>query len=225
MKTTYRRISQWPAYFAMSKYAFLAQTRNPMTFAFGFLFPIVFISIFGLIGNTGGTLNVGIPNETNQNNPVVSVVEQQSFIKIHKASENYLETQLKQGRIDGIIEVTGQNQSVPHYSVTVLTSTATPQQAGTLISFLKGVVDDMNLKLSGVTKPPISISQQEISGRQFRYIDYALPGMIGFSLLSTAMFGTVFGLIFLKKGLVLKRMFATPTKPLTILVAQGTSRL
>jgi ABC-2 type transport system permease protein len=69
------------------------------------------------------------------------------------------------------------------------------------------------------------LTSQEISGRQFRYIDFALPGMIGFSLLSTAMFGTVFGLIFLKKALVLKRLFATPARPLTILVAQGTSRL
>jgi ABC-2 type transport system permease protein len=65
----------------------------------------------------------------------------------------------------------------------------------------------------------------EITGRKSRYIDFALPGQIGFSLLSTAIFGTVFGLIFLKKSLVLKRMFSTPTHPLTILIAQGASRL
>ena len=223
-KNIYRRISQWPAYLAMSWYAFIAQTRNPATFAFGFLFPRVFISIFGLIGNSGTSLNVGIPNSIDQTNPVVAVVEKQSFIKIHKGQESDLETQLRQGRLDGIIEVTSQNKP-SQFSVTVLTSSATPQQAGTLTSFIKSVVDDINLRTAGVTNPPISIAQQEVSGRQFRYIDFALPGMIGFSLLSTAMFGTVFGLIFLKKALILKRMFATPTKPLTILLGQGTSRL
>jgi ABC-2 type transport system permease protein len=49
--------------------------------------------------------------------------------------------------------------------------------------------------------------------------------MIGFALLGTALFGTVFGLIALKKTMVLKRMFATPTKPLTFLAGQGLSRL
>lgn len=223
-KNTYRKISQWPAFFAMSWYAFLAQTRNPATFAFGFLFPVVFISIFGLIGNSGTSLNVGIPDNINHNNPVVKVVEQQSFIKTHNGSEKELEIQLRQGKIDGIIHV-DQTDSQPQYSINILTSSATPQQAASLQSFIKGIVDEMNLSLAGVKNPPIKISKNEISGRQFRYIDFALPGMIGFSLLSTAMFGTVFGLIFLKKALILKRMFATPTKPLTILVGQGTSRL
>jgi ABC-2 type transport system permease protein len=81
------------------------------------------------------------------------------------------------------------------------------------------------LKLSGVTNPPLTLSYDEIAGRQQRYIDFALPGQIGFSLLSTAIFGTVFGLIYLKKALILKRMFATPTRALTILLAQATSRL
>src|SRR5713101_7812594 len=99
-KNTYRKISQWPAYFAMSFYAFLAQTRNPATFAFGFLFPIAFVSIFGLIGNSGTTLNVGIPNQTNQTNQIVQTIENQKFIKVHKGSENDLEIQLRQGRLD-----------------------------------------------------------------------------------------------------------------------------
>ena len=90
---------------------------------------------------------------------------------------------------------------------------------------MRGIIDQQNLALSGVIEPPITITQQEIAGRQVRYIDFALPGQIGFSILSTAIFGTVFGLIYLKKALVLKRMFATPTKAMTILLSQGTSRL
>lgn len=222
---TMRQISQIPAYIALSWYSFLAQTRNPATFAFGFLFPIVFISIFGLIGNSGISLNVGIRTDTNTNNPIVQIVQKQSFIKVHTGQEQDLEKQLQQGKLDGIMQVTQENGQQKHYTVKLLTSSATPQQAASLTSFIKGVTSDTNLRLSGVTNPPITLSQQQISGRQFRYIDFALPGMIGFSLLSTALFGTVFGLIFLKKALVLKRMFATPTKPLTILVAQGTSRL
>lgn len=219
----YKKPRQFRAYLALAWYSFRAMTRNPATFAFGFIFPIVFISIFGLIGNTNPTLTVGIPTDSNQQNLVTQVVEKQSYFKVQKDTEANLETSLRQGKIAGILQVApnGTQKS----NITVITSSATPQQASALNSFVGSVVDKANLQLSGVTNPPITITQHEVSGRQFRYIDFALPGQIGFSLLSTAVFGTVFGLIFLKKALVLKRMFATPTQPLTILVAQGTSRL
>ena len=65
----------------------------------------------------------------------------------------------------------------------------------------------------------------ELAGRQDRYIDFALPGQIGFALMSTAIFGTVFGLLYLKKALILKRLFATPVHGITILLGQGLARL
>jgi len=45
MNKSFKKPRQWKAYLTMVKYFFLAQTRNPATFAFGFIFPIVFISI------------------------------------------------------------------------------------------------------------------------------------------------------------------------------------
>lgn len=219
----YKNPGQFRAYLALAWYSFRAMTRNPATFAFGFIFPIVFITIFGLIGNSANSLTVGIPTGSNEQNPITQIVEKQSFIKVQRDTKSNLEQSLRQGKVNGIILV---NQSSSgKYNINIITSSATPQQAAALTTFIKGVVDETNLRIAGVTNPEVTISQSEVSGRQFRYIDFALPGQIGFSLLSTAIFGTVFGLIFLKKALVLKRMFATPTKPLTILIAQGTSRL
>lgn len=207
------------------KYFFLAQTRNPATFAFGFLFPVVFISIFGLIGNSTPPVTIGLPTESNLNNPITLSIKQQKFVKAEEAPKSELETKMKQGNMSGIVTVEQTKQEPPQYTIKVITSQANPQEAASVRSFVKGLADQTNLRLSGVENPPVIVTQSEISGRQFRYIDFALPGMIGFSLLSTALFGTVFGLIYLKKALILKRMFATPTKALTILLSQGGSRL
>jgi ABC-2 type transport system permease protein len=222
MKKHYKKPNQIRAFFVMMKYFFLAQTRNPATFAFGFIFPIVFISIFGLIGNGTQKIAVGIPNNTDQQNPVIAIVKQQSFVTVTNDNQAELLEKLKQGKIGGIISAEGNSG---HSVVKLTTSLATPQQTASLIPLVQGIIDRTNLQLAGVKNPSISLQQTSISGRQFRYIDFALPGQIGFSLLSTAVFGTVFGLIFLKKSLVLKRMFATPTHALTILLAQGGSRL
>jgi len=225
MKRIYRRPHQLRAFFTMMKYFFLAQTRNPATFAFGFLFPVVFISIFGLIGNSPQSLTIGLPTNTNLNNPIIKTVEEQKYVKIQVAPEAQLETTMKQGKLSGIISVSQNSQDAQKYKVNVITSIANPGEAAGVLSLMNGIVDQANLREAGVNNPPITIARQELAGRQVRYIDFALPGQIGFALLSTAIFGTVFGLIYLKKALVLKRMFATPTRAITILLAQGGSRL
>ncbi|MGH7203783.1 MAG: ABC transporter permease [Candidatus Levyibacteriota bacterium] len=225
MKQQYRKPKQFRAFLIMMKYFFLAQTRNPATFAFGFLFPVVFISIFGLIGNSPQQLNIGLPNDSNLNNPIVQTLKKENFVKIQSDNEANLEQKIRQGKLSGIVRVNQTSKEPPHYNVNLITSIANPQEAASVKSLLQGLADKTNLAIAGVKNPAINITQKEISGREVRYIDFALPGMIGFSLLSTALFGTVFGLIYLKKALVLKRMFATPTKALTILLAQGGSRL
>lgn len=225
MQTRYTKLHQTRAFFVMMKYFFLAQTRNPATFAFGFLFPVVFISIFGLIGNSQQTLLIGIPANSDLTNPIIKTVEKQNYVQTEVAPQPQLEKDIKQGKISGIISVTESSQNPPKYQVNVTTSVANPQATAGLLALINGIVDQANLKAAGVTNPPIVIARKEISGVQQRYIDFALPGQIGFALLSTAIFGTVFGLIYLKKALVLKRMFATPTRAITILLAQGGSRL
>lgn len=214
--------NQWPAYLAMTYYSFRAQLRNRITFVVGFIFPLVFISVFGFIG--GGTpiaARIGLP-QSQIPNPVSQIVREIPTIKTTTATLTELRKKLKEGNLDAILIVKG---TAPSLEVEVQTSSAQPQSSATSRSLVKGVVDQLNLQLSGVSNPPIKLKTKEISGRQFRYIDFALPGQIGFAVLSTSVFGTVFGLIFLKKTKVLKRIFATPTKPLTILLGQGTSRL
>ncbi|MBI4080432.1 MAG: ABC transporter permease [Candidatus Levybacteria bacterium] len=219
---------QLRAFVALAWYAFRAQTRNPATFFFGFIFPVVFISIFGLISGGNQKISIGIPSNSLMSNPVTAGLESQSsYVTLDKDTTNNLEKKLKQGKIAGILEVTNDptTDSKAYYNVDLTTSSANAIQTAQAQGLLRGVVDQTNLKLSGITNPPLVLRQHETAGRETRYIDFALPGQIGFSLLSTAIFGTVFGLIYLKKALILKRMFATPTKALTILLAQGTSRL
>jgi ABC-2 type transport system permease protein len=214
--------SQLRAYLAMSWYVLLAMMRNISTVVFGFAFPLAFIAVFGLVGSQDQKVRLGIPDTTSQQSPIVMAVKNISAINVTSDTSGNLDALLKQGKLDGELLVSGSGKSE---QATLVTSSGNPAGAATATSILRGVVDQLNLNLSGVTNPPITLQTSEISGRKSRYIDFALPGMIGFSLLSTSLFGTVFGFIFLKKQLVLKRMFATPVKALTILLAQGSSRL
>lgn len=216
---------QWPAYLSMSWYTLRATLRNPATVAFGLAFPLVFIAIFGLIGSSSQSLSLGLPKNSSLSNPVIEGVKSLPFIKTETADDEVLDQKLRIGKLDGILLVLEKDTSPPTYDVYLTTTSGNPTGAATANSVVGGIVDKLNLKLSGVTIPPATLTSREVSGRQFRYIDFVLPGQIGFSLLSTAMFSTVFGFIALKRMLVFKRMFATPVRALTILLAQGTSRM
>src|SRR5579872_1636645 len=98
MQIRYKKLHQARAFFVMMKYFFLAQTRNAATFAFGFLFPVVFISIFGLIGNSTQTLTIGLPSNTNFNNPIIRTIKQQKFVTTQVEPESQLENDMKQGK-------------------------------------------------------------------------------------------------------------------------------
>lgn len=213
--------SQVRAYIALTLYAFKASIRNKSTLFFSLFFPVVFIIALGLIGGGGLSVRVGIP-EAQAPNPVTPIIKHISTVKIEEGTEAFLEDQLKKGKLDAIVYVQPSNKG---YNVGLTTSNANPTTSSAAQSILRGVVDRVNLQIANVTNPSVVLINNEISGRKSRYVDFVLPGQIGFSLLSTALFGTVFGFIALRRLLVFKRMFVTPTRPIVILLSQASSRL
>jgi len=228
---------QWVAWWIMARYSLLTQIRTPAGLIFGFIFPIVFISIFGLIGNGSSTVKVGVPTSISANDPLLRQLSAFPIVQIERGSESDLRARLTGGKLDSVLLISGHLPAAPGggrvatpavgspVQVTLLTSTANPRGGSTASAVVRQFVDMSNLRLAGVKNPAIAFAAREVSGRTFRYIDFALPGQIGFSLLSTAVFSTAFGFIFLKKGLVFKRLFATPVRPASVLLAQAASRL
>ncbi len=201
---------------ALTLFPFIAMMRNIATFAFGFLFPIVFISVFGLIGGGSGGPRLGIPSDTPAG-PAYEALERYPAITLVSGDRPGLERQLRLGKLDGVVDITGGRVSLE------VNSASPSSQASRL--FVQGVLDRLNLAATGVTTPPYQLDVSEVAGRTDRYIDFALPGQIGFAVLSTAIFGTVFGLLFLKQALILKRLLATPVHGITILLGQAFARL
>jgi ABC-2 type transport system permease protein len=201
---------------ALTFFPFIAMMRNIATFAFGFLFPVVFISVFGLIGGGSGGPRLGIPSDTLAG-PAYEALERYPAITLISGDRVNLERQLRLGKLDGVVDITGGRVSLE------VNSASPSSQASRL--FVQGVLDRLNLAATGVTSPPYQLDVSEVAGRTDRYIDFALPGQIGFAVLSTAIFGTVFGLLFLKQALILKRLLATPVHGITILLGQAFARL
>ncbi len=220
--------SQLKAMLAMTKASFRAMLRSPSSIVFTIAFPLIFIIVFGFIGGGGMRVDVITHPEIHLQNPIFEALANNPAVNIvmHKPLNEAMDD-LSKGRIDGILNIkviTGANGE-PKYIADVKTSSASADRGNFLKMFIGQVIDKVNLQEDPLTNPVAELRSSEIQGRKFKMIDFILPGQLGFSLLSTGVFGTAFVFLSLRNTLVIKRFFATPIHRMFIILGEALSRI
>jgi ABC-type multidrug transport system permease subunit len=67
--------------------------------------------------------------------------------------------------------------------------------------------------------------KQTVSGKEIRYVDWVIPGVLAMNMMFSALFGVGFVIVRYRKNGMLKRLSATPLTALEYLSAQVVSRL
>lgn len=79
------------------------------------------------------------------------------------------------------------------------------------------------LQSEGVTDG--SMRREQISGDEIRYVDWVLPGILGMNMMFSCLFGVGYVVVRYRKNGFLKRLRATPLRPLEFIIAQIASRM
>ena len=205
---------------ALAKASFRSITRSPSAVVFTLAFPLIFILVFGFLGGGGTRIDVGITPGSDLSNPVISSLEHTRMIRLVKnKSKEEFNKLLEKGNVDAMIDVHKKVNSVA-YSVNVIYTSASMDKGNILKSVLNNLFYDKQLKPSVA-----EIKESTVHGREYKTIDFILPGQLGFSLLSTGVFGTAFVFLSLRQTLVIKRFFATPVKRSSIIIGEGIARI
>jgi ABC-2 type transport system permease protein len=72
---------------------------------------------------------------------------------------------------------------------------------------------------------PYKLQRETLSGREIRYVDWLIPGVLGMNIMFSALFGVGYVIVRYRKNGVLKRLRATPLSAFEFLSAQIVSRL
>ncbi len=83
---------------------------------------------------------------------------------------------------------------------------------------------DGALQEAGGGTRPVTVRSQEVEQQGHRYIDWLIPGIIGFNLMSTGLWGVGFYVTQSRQNLQLKRLVATPMPRGYFLLAQILAR-
>ena len=150
-----------------------------------------------------------------------------------------LNERLNRGRIDAVLKF-DKASSTNTEVVEIITSQASREKGMFVRSLVTNLIDKQNIEYyknvslhvdssiierARETTKPTELRETKISGREYKMIDFILPGQLGFSILSAAVFGTAFVFFSLRQTMVLKRFFATPIRRPYIILGEALSRL
>jgi len=213
--------------FSITRASLRSITRSPSAVVFTLAFPLIFIIVFGFMGGGRFTVDVGVRKGCNTNNPIYMALQSVQVVNLDTTQEeSKLGNDLEKGRVDAILMIKDNGiDAMPRYSVNVETSTASPERGNVFKSVLKNIFYTMNEALLDDVPTIAELKETEVSVRQYKTIDFILPGQLGFSLLSTGVFGTAFVFLSLRQTLVIKRFFATPVRRQFIVLGEALSRL
>jgi ABC-2 type transport system permease protein len=195
--------------------------RNRGALFFSFLFPIIFILLFGWAFQNMNTqtFKVGLSDEGSPRTTsyitqgLESVVIQTNLKEFKTQSGNLADllSALKNGSLDAVIVIpNGMDTLSPGQSgnIQVYYDASLMENQQTLIPAIYQVINAIDQQLGGYT-PFISVQQKSVQSHQLRYIDFLLPGVLGMTLMFIGVQGGL-PIIQQRQAHIIKRLGSTP---------------
>jgi ABC-2 type transport system permease protein len=237
--------SNTKATLAIAKASFRSILRSPSAVVFTLAFPLIFIIVFANIGGGGVKVDVGVAKGCDTISPVYQALKNTNVVNlITNQSAEEMNTNLSKGSLDAIVSIKNNREpnnkpgtqgytiypslSGPQktlFTINVQYTKASVEKGNILRSVLRSIYYNVNNSILKDVPPVAELKETTIQGREYKYIDFILPGQLGFSLLSSGVFGTAFVFLSLRLTLVIKRFFATPVKRYSIVLGEALARL
>jgi ABC-2 type transport system permease protein len=177
--------------------------RNAAGLFFGLIFPVILILIFGAIFSSGfsGTITVYVQNHDTQDIYQTTTAFVQALnssgtlnLVIVSSSENFSQYLSAHSASDGIIipaDFSENYTAQPPKPVNVTVYGNPSQSSSAIVSgTVNGIVNGFNLRLYH-GQQIIGISETTANSQVTKYIDFLVPGLVGFSILVSPMFSLV----------------------------------
>jgi ABC-2 type transport system permease protein len=212
---------------ALCKVLTVRWSRDPVALFFIFLFPLIFLLVFGAMSKTDSvSFNVAVISRSDAAfaSEFEDKLQEIKAFKI-KDVQNFDDAKEKMGRgeLSSIIELPsgfGQPnaQGVPSGSVVVYFEQSDPSTGQAVAGVIQEGLDQVNTELIGTTDPLV-VEQKATETTNLSRFDYTLSGIVGFSILSLAIFGMANGFPADKKTGALRRLRATPLRASQLILA------
>jgi ABC-2 type transport system permease protein len=198
--------------------------RNRQALFFTLFMPLFIMLIFGYIGfDKPSTVDVGLVTHepSAATTQFIDQIRQFPNLELHEGTLSDERTQLDEGDRAVVLDVPQDITSAP---ITAYTNAGKAAESQTVLTILNQFISSATIEQSGV-QPIATIDVQEINVNNLRYIDFLIPGLIALSVMQMSVFSVAFVFTQYKEKGVLKRLLATPMKPIQFVAANAITRL
>jgi ABC-2 type transport system permease protein len=175
--------------------------RSGVGLFFSLIFPIILISLFGLIFSGSGTPPTLIVYNADHNSRAsqafLAGLNATGAVSVSFASgtspQNFSSYLASNGDGAGLLIPAGFGTAFANktpLNVTLYVNPGDPAVAGAAEAAVFGVASALDLRAANGT-PFLGASVSQIGGVSYSYVDYLVPGLIGFSILTSPMFAMV----------------------------------
>lgn len=202
--------------------------RDPVALFFTLVFPLIFLLVFGAMSRTTSvSFNIVVINnsDTKFAAEFANQIKENDVFKIKNGVKTFDQAKEKMGRgeLDSIIELPAgfgelNDSGVPQGKTIVYYQEAKPDTGQTVASVMQQILNGINEELTGSTDP-LAVEQKATKTTNLTRFDYTLAGIVGFSILSLAVFGMANGFPADKKSGSLRRLRATPLRASQLILA------
>lgn len=198
--------------------------RDKMAIFFVFLFPLIFLFIFGgIFGRESDvSFNVALLNQSSSDfsKTFIDNAKKDKILKIKDdiTTRDEADQAMEQSQIDAIIimpEEFGNVQAgkrFPSGTLDVVYSESNKQSGQALTSILQGMFQGINKELTGEQEQPFVVNAQSNGKEGLSSFDYLFPGLLGFTILGMGLFGPTNVFPRMKQRGVLRRYHTTSLK-------------
>ncbi len=182
--------------------------RDKATLFFTFVFPLMFLVVFGLLFRDAGTekIKLGAVGD----GPVIAALEDTGAVEIERFDTlDAGVAKVRGGDLPGLVEATGDR-------VVLRFAASNQAQAGTVQGLVAGVTQALNVAESG-GPPKYDFSAEQVEDASLKPIQYLTPGILSWGIAITAVFGASLTLVNWRRKQVLRRLRLAPVSATTIL--------
>jgi ABC-2 type transport system permease protein len=181
----------------------LAFTRDRTALFFTFLFPLMFLLVFGLLFRDGGTTSRPTVLVAGHG-PVVDNLPSAALAVKRVDDVAAGLARVRNGDEPALIEERGDE-------VTLRFAASDRVQSATIRGILLAEINAANLRVAGVT-PRITLSAQQVEDESLSAIEFLTPGLLGWAVSVAAVFGAALTLVTWRTRHVLRRLRLSPMR-------------
>lgn len=213
--------------------------RDRQSLFWAMAFPVIFTVVFGLFDFTQTpevTIRVVTEESSQVSEAMVEGLEEIESFTVQSSSDlEAARRDVEADLIDVAVAIPGDAGAVPADAAGA--GTGVPAELEVLynesnfdenqfaLETIGRVIDGMNLRLSGVSSPPLRLKEEAISGKSVEYYDFLLPGLVAMGVMNFSVVGMAVAVARFREQRILRRILATPLRPARFLAAQVLARV